>query len=195
MNVFMRSELALQIGVALYIIVEFFAVPIVSFLTMKKKVNDVIRNSTLLVSFALAVATPLLIATPFESQFLHISNEHYYLYLSSLFFVLMLIPFVITLTIDLYALDQLKNKKSQLHSQARYFQYGSMIVFVIQALLLLTGAATFCLLVSIYSAINPPEEIRAMTKVAMLISLIPFPFVFVRVWGKLVVLISNHGEN
>lgn len=194
MDWFMRSSLALRIGMTLYIVFEILAVPILSILTIHKKVGSVVRGTTIFMSFVLTVATPILIATPFEAEYLHLTEEDFGLYLALLFFVGMAIPFAITLSVDLFTLYRLRDPHNKWHAQIKYFQSDSGVVSLLQALLILLGAATLNLLAGFYSLINFPKQFRILSMIPVLVAIVLFPIILIKLWRKMLLLIQNVGE-
>ncbi|TLF41894.1 hypothetical protein FEI15_01405 [Lacticaseibacillus zeae] len=194
MDWFMRSDLALKLGFMLYIVFEILAVPIVSFLTARKKINNVVRGATVFLSFILTIAGPILVATPLDSEYLHVTDKNFELYFVSLFFVLSVIPFILTLAEDLFMLYLLRNPQSEGHDQIGYFQVGSGIVFLLQGLLILSGTTMIIVLIGLYNLIEIPSQFKVISVVPILVLLIGLPFILIKLWRRMLQLIDQVGE-
>ncbi|MDE3283912.1 hypothetical protein AUQ39_04830 [Lacticaseibacillus casei] len=187
----MRSDFALELGVVLYVIFEILALPLVSALTVYKKIGSMARGVIIFLSFILSVATPILVVTPL-GEHLHVPDESLGIYISVLFAIMIMIPFIITLVIDLTMLHLLRNPQSKYHGQIEYFQSGG-IVFLIQALLLLEWGFLFSLMSAIYTVITPPKQIEILSKALMVISWLAFPVVLIMLWKGVMGIIKKAG--
>ncbi|MDE3283909.1 hypothetical protein AUQ39_04810 [Lacticaseibacillus casei] len=191
MDWFMRSDLAMELGIVLYVVFEILAVPIVSILTVHRKISNVMQGVTIFLSFILAVATPILVVTPLGS-YLRVPNESFEIYISVLFAIMIAIPFIIVMAIDLGMLHWLRNPQNKYHDQIEYFQSGS-IVFLMQALLIFEWCFLLGSVAAIYYVINPPKQIYTISKILMLLSLLVFPVILLKAWKGLLRLIKKVG--
>ncbi|TLF41889.1 hypothetical protein FEI15_01380 [Lacticaseibacillus zeae] len=194
MDWFMRSDLALKLGIVLYVVFEILAIPIVSVLTVHRKISNVMRGVTIFLSFILAVAVPILVMTPLDSEYLHVSEKNFQLYGATLFFVLTFIPFILTLSVDLLMLYRLRDPQAKGHDQIDYFKAGSGIVFLIQGLLLYAGTTLLNVLAGLYSLIEFPSNLRPLSLIPVLAALVIVPIIIVKLWKRMMLLIERVSE-
>lgn len=182
MDWFMRSDLALELGITLYVVFEILAVPVVSLLTVHKKISSIVRETIFFSSFVLALAAPIVIATTSDSQLLQLNDDEFNVYLTIVMASLTMVSFLITLTVDLVALIRLRKSRGSMHDQIRFFKKGSGIAYLVQAMWLLCGIFTYPMFLSIYKGTEFYKENTQVGFVVFLISLVLFPFVLISGW-------------
>ncbi|MDE3283916.1 hypothetical protein LTZ17_14800 [Lacticaseibacillus casei] len=96
MDWFMRSDLALELGITLYVVFEILAVPVVSLLTVHKKISSIVRETIFFSSFVLALAAPIVIATTSDSQLLQLNDDEFNVYLTIVMASLTMVSFLIS---------------------------------------------------------------------------------------------------
>lgn len=193
-DVFMRSNLALWVGIVLYLIFEIIAIPMVSVLTLQNRINSVVRGIVVFISLLLAVFTPLLIVTPLDDRYLHVPEMYFQLYMSSLFGGMLMLSFIVTLFVDLKMLHRLKDPQNKQHAQIKYFQSGSGIVFLLQALLILLGSFVMSMLFSFIDSIQFPDNLKILIVITTMGLFFLCLLLLIKSWRGVLIMIDRAGK-